>query len=623
MTEEKKQLWPGWETIREIGAGSFGKVYEIQRDTFGERERAALKVISVPRSMQEVEDLRSSRYSDAEITEHFRDCLESIVREYTLMSKMKGHGNIVYCEDLEYIQQPDGYGWDIYIKMELLSPMLKAFSEHYDEELVIRLGRDICSALSFCQKKNVLHRDIKPQNIFVSEDGSFKLGDFGVAKVTEATATGTTAGTYKYMAPEIYCNEAYGFSADVYSLGIVLYEQMNRGRSPFYPMPPDRVRLSDAEEAKRRRMSGEAVPEPVDGSAALKRIVLKACAPNREDRYRTAEEMLRDLEHMAQPEDPAGEIPDEDATILSKKPEAKKKPVPEKQSVPIPDESSVKPPKPVPAGKKASKKKWVALLLAAVAALAVFLGGTTAPRDRDKDKENLMGTWKTDTAGYFWGQSQYKRTAVRSVLFRSNVKDIPENAWDVSANGDGSVLAWLKDGKLIVAANGKVTLNPDASSLFSGFECVKSINFNNAVDSSRVTDMSYLFSNCVKLTSLDLEQLDTSNVTDMFAMFYGCESLPSINVTGFDTSRVENMGYMFSGCKGISTLNVREIDTSHVLNMKCMFSGCKGITSLNLNSFDTSAIAQEMDMEDMFAGCDNLTVLSTNDEKIRKVFEER
>ena len=67
------------------------------------------------------------------------------------------------------------------------------------------MGRELTSALIFCQKKGLIHRDIKPENIFVSEAGQFKLGDFGVARTVEKTTGGLSRkGTEKYMAPEVY-----------------------------------------------------------------------------------------------------------------------------------------------------------------------------------------------------------------------------------------------------------------------------------------------------------------------------------------------------------------------------------------------------------------------------------
>ena len=172
MLDEKQISWPGWEVVRKIGNGSFGAVYEIQRNTFGNIEKAALKVISIPQHGSDIEELYNDGYDDASITARFNSYLEDIVKEYSLMVNMKGHTNVVYCDDFRYEQHPDGIGWDIFIKMELLTPLTKALPREIPEELVIRLGIDMCNALVLCKDRNIVHRDIKPQNIFVSRDGN-------------------------------------------------------------------------------------------------------------------------------------------------------------------------------------------------------------------------------------------------------------------------------------------------------------------------------------------------------------------------------------------------------------------------------------------------------------------
>ena len=297
MERERTITWPGWEVVRLIGRGGFGEVYEIRRNVFGHEEKAALKVITIPQSNQDVEELRGDGYSGEEITDYFQSFLKDIVREYALMSEMKGHTNIIYCDDLRYIQHDDGVGWDIYIKMELLTPLPEALGQQVSDEQVIRVGIDICNALLLCEGKNIIHRDIKPQNIFVSDDGNYKLGDFGIAKTVERTASGTRIGTYKYIAPEVYNNQPYGSAADVYSLGLVLYWMLNERRTPFLPLPPQRPTASVDEEARRRRLSGEGLPLPAHGSRALQQIVMKACAFVPKSRY-TAEELRAALEAL-------------------------------------------------------------------------------------------------------------------------------------------------------------------------------------------------------------------------------------------------------------------------------------------------------------------------------------
>ncbi len=290
--ENNRNMWPCWETVRVIGNGSFGTVYEIERDVFGQKEKAALKVITIPQKSSDIDELRSNGFDDESITDTFKSYLKNIVDEYSLMRKMNGNTNIVNCDDVRYVQHDDGYGWDIYIKMELLTPLTKVSETGMTENQVIQIGKDICKALILCKKHNIVHRDIKPANIFVSENGDYKLGDFGIAKTVEKTSGGTKIGTYEYMAPEVYHDEPYGSAVDIYSLGLVLYWLLNERRTPFLPLPPNRFDYKEKESAYKKRFRGEPIPAPAHGSKELQQVVLKACAFRPEDRFQSANEFL-------------------------------------------------------------------------------------------------------------------------------------------------------------------------------------------------------------------------------------------------------------------------------------------------------------------------------------------
>ncbi|MBR3179241.1 MAG: protein kinase, partial [Clostridia bacterium] len=162
-----KTVWPGWKTIGMIGRGGFGEVYEVERDVAG-LEKAAVKRISIPQDSGEIEELYASGCDDVSLQKHFNDYLQEFLKEYRLMADLKGNTNIVSCDDVRYEQHDDGIGWDIYIRMELLIPLMKVLDHIDTEEQVIKVGRDICNALVLCRSRNIVHRDIKPQNIFVS-----------------------------------------------------------------------------------------------------------------------------------------------------------------------------------------------------------------------------------------------------------------------------------------------------------------------------------------------------------------------------------------------------------------------------------------------------------------------
>lgn len=291
-----------WEIVRLIGEGSFGSVYEIKREVLGHVSRAALKVITIPSSGSEIDTARSNGMDDASIVEYYQSVAKDIIKEVQVMDQLKGITNIVSYEDFEYRPHEDGYGWDIFIQMELLTSLthyLNSPDSIITRRDVIRLGIDICKALEECQKESIIHRDIKPGNILISDRGHYKLGDFGIARTVEGTSSimaMSKKGTYSYMAPEVYKAQGYGYNVDIYSLGLVMYWLLNNNRHPFMPPYPDRIRVGDAERALAHRMSGEPIPQPCSDRTRLAEIVLKACSYNPKERYSSPREMRGELE---------------------------------------------------------------------------------------------------------------------------------------------------------------------------------------------------------------------------------------------------------------------------------------------------------------------------------------
>ncbi len=315
----------GWKIKSLLGEGSYGRVFEMERTEFGQTYQAALKVITVPQSKAEIGSILSEGMSTPQAEAYFHGIVEELVHEFSIMFKLKGAANIVSCEDLRVLEHPDGIGWDILIRMELLHPLVPYVYQHpMARRDIIKLGIDICKALELCQRYNVIHRDIKPENIFISDSGDYKLGDFGIARTIERTTSGLSKkGTYSYMAPEVYAGLEYGFSVDTYSLGLVLYRMLNKNRGPFLPQPPEAITFASREQALARRISGERLPRPFYGEGRLGEIVLKACAFDPKDRYSSPQQMRQELEAILYTQTDAGIIyPSGDELSMDKEPYA-------------------------------------------------------------------------------------------------------------------------------------------------------------------------------------------------------------------------------------------------------------------------------------------------------------
>ena len=201
------------------------------------------------------------------------------------------------------------------------------------------------------------------------------------------------------------------------------------------------------------------------------------------------------------------------------------------------------------------------------------------------------------------------------------------NCWDVSQEQKGKILAWYEVDEngyysVTIGQDGGVTANVKSSDLFcyigysvaDGTE-VKIEGLEN-LDTSNVTNMSYMFYDCSKLTSLDVSKFDTSNVTNMSYMFYYCSKLTSLDVSRFDTSKVTDMSYMFDDCSGLTSLDLSNFNTSNVTFMDRMFSGCNALTKLDVSKFDTSKVTN---MQCMFLSCSGLTSLDVSKFNTSKV----
>ena len=296
-----ESIFGSWHIVREIGRGSNSAVFEIVREEFGSERCAALKVISIPQDDSEWENFALTNGATWENTyDYYSDLVKRYEKEISLMEKVKGCSFIAGYEETEIKPHDDGKGWDILIRMELLTPLRKYIDTHggkLDSDTVKKLALDLCAALEICEKNGIVHRDIRPENIFVSEIGYFKLGDFGMARINEATTGASTRiGIDDYLAPEIINRSSeYDSRADIYSLGMTMYRLLNGNRLPFEPDDTSPAYMRDKTEAKKQRLSGAPFTKPKYADAFISDIILRACKYKKEDRFASASEMKRAL----------------------------------------------------------------------------------------------------------------------------------------------------------------------------------------------------------------------------------------------------------------------------------------------------------------------------------------
>ena len=152
--------------------------------------------------------------------------------------------------------------------------------------LAVSIAIDICSGLSVAHQSNIIHRDIKPQNILLTTDFQAKISDFGVARILEESNdfAATVTGTRKYMSPEQYDGN-YDLRADLYATGLIIYEMFVH-RYPFSGQKH--------EEIKRQKLAGK-LQIPPDLDPTLVQFLNKALSPDPRNRFQTANEMKDEL----------------------------------------------------------------------------------------------------------------------------------------------------------------------------------------------------------------------------------------------------------------------------------------------------------------------------------------
>ena len=260
-----------YEILRLLGSGGMADVY-LAHDKHLERD-VALKILH-------------SRYArDEDFIERFR-------REARNAAGLN-HPNIAQIYDRG--EAEDTY----YIAMEYVAGLsLKEIINKYaplETEHLISIARQILEALGFAHRKDVIHRDIKPQNIIVDDDGQVKVTDFGIARAGSAstmTEAGSILGTAHYLSPEQARGEQVRANSDLYSLGVVMYE-MATGEVPFTGDNAVAIAMKHAyDDPRPMRDLRRSVPEDLEA------VVLRALAKDAELRYASAGSFLSDLKNI-------------------------------------------------------------------------------------------------------------------------------------------------------------------------------------------------------------------------------------------------------------------------------------------------------------------------------------
>lgn len=261
--------------VKHIGQGGMADVY-VAVDTLLNRE-VAVKVLRGELSNDPVALLRFQREANA--------------------STALSHPNIV---DIYDVGEENGYHYIVmeYVRGKDLKQLIAQRGALCKEEAVA-IMKQLVSAVAEAHRRNIIHRDIKPQNVLIKDDGTLKVVDFGIALAQDAlqlTQSDSVMGSVHYLAPEVARGEAATRQSDIYSLGIVFYELLS-GEVPFHGEQAVQIAMKHMrEEIPSIRALNPQLPQAVEN------VILRATAKNKNFRYPSCEVMLQDLTTCLSPE---------------------------------------------------------------------------------------------------------------------------------------------------------------------------------------------------------------------------------------------------------------------------------------------------------------------------------
>lgn len=195
------------------------------------------------------------------------------------------------------------------------------------------------------------------------------------------------------------------------------------------------------------------------------------------------------------------------------------------------------------------------------------------------NKKRIPVLMADNNMDYVLGSNTF-RDKIREIEFvKIDIDLVPCSAWDVSDDKKGSIWAWTENtdsGKTVkIGSENGIYANPDCEGLFQNYMNVTRIEFHNLFNTSQVTSMKGMFSNCFELKELEVSGFDTGQVTDMSKMFFSCRALSKLDVSGFRTRYDTVINHMFSGCENLTELDISHFDARKIAYAPDMFEGCR------------------------------------------------
>ena len=253
-----------------------------------------LKHICIPESQKQVDALMftgaAATVEDAQ--NYYKQVAADYQSELETLEKLSASPNIGCYRSYQIEPKEDGVGFEIYLLAEYRQTLSEVLAETpMTQSGAVNLGLDLCSALCSLREAGLIHRNVKPSNVYLSSSGHYLLGDLGIAKIDELKYCSMPENMLSsFSAPELF--SLLGTiepTTDIYSVGMILYRIYNGNHGPFED------EKTSARAADKLRVTGEQLPAPMYADYEMADILLKACAFKPEDRYQTPQELQEAL----------------------------------------------------------------------------------------------------------------------------------------------------------------------------------------------------------------------------------------------------------------------------------------------------------------------------------------
>lgn len=548
---------------RVLGKGGFGITYLAYDMTL--QSKTAIKEYYPVDLASRQENLSLSWNSDR-LTEE-KAC-DSFLKEARKMAQISQLPNVVTVRDV-FRANHTAYIVMEYIEGDTLASQLAKYGPISFED-TMDLMMPVMNVVSKMHKYGLIHRDIKPDNIMLRADGEVILLDMGAAKnididrpENQSMTTNLTV-TQGFSPLEQYTNSrSIGPWTDVYALSMTIYYCLTRRKPPT---------------ALDRSYGGEyyGLERPQCLSDYQWNALKKGMALKISDRCNSVEELKN--------------------TLLM-------------QEMEIEEEPPVNPPVAPP-----KKQSWLGVAIAVPVAVLVLAGAAFLGYRFLKGSDVI----RMDKNAFL---ACSNKEDIRKIVFQDEQENLPSETRDLSEKKNEGILSWEEDGVLYISGKKTIGFPEDSSSLFSEFTNVESIDFGDSVDTSKTTNMEFLFGDadtgsCSSLKKIDLSGWNTESLQNAGGMFWGCASLEEIDLSSWNTENLENIGGMFWGCTSLKEIDLSSWNTENITYMACAFYECSALESLNLENWDT---AQVEDMHGMFVRCNSMKSQDFTDWNTEKV----